>query len=140
MDGFMSITDSSSRVETDHSNRWRVMFLPTRFIKELHRCAVLWKGSEVWVKGGSLWVAWVHLYILKGHSVLQVQAQPSHSWAWKKLLKLRSLVPLIGGFHDVYKAEKCWELLRHKQCKIPWHKIVWGNLTIPRHSFIAWID
>ncbi|MBA0766128.1 hypothetical protein Gotri_015196 [Gossypium trilobum] len=79
-------------------------FLPG-LLKELHRCAVLWKGSEVcmmqnlwsvWVKGGSLWVAWVHLYTLKGYSVLQVQALPSHSWAWKKLLKLRSLVPLIG--------------------------------------------
>ncbi|KAA3467742.1 reverse transcriptase [Gossypium australe] len=106
----------------------RVLFLPSEVIKEVTQlCHPKTKGGlrnlwSVWFKVGSLWVAWVDLYILKGRDVLQMQARESR-WAWKKFLRLQNLNPLIGGFQESYKAKKSWELLRHKHAKFHGFKL-----------------
>jgi hypothetical protein len=43
---------------------------------------------NLFVKAGSLWVAWVQVYLLKGKSFWQVKIPQVCSWSWRKLLKL----------------------------------------------------
>ncbi|XP_062169099.1 uncharacterized protein LOC133875111 [Alnus glutinosa] len=57
-----------------------------------------WKTSaimrHIWVmfaRSGSLWVAWVQAYLLKGKSFWNVSTPQNGSWCWRKLLKFRHL-------------------------------------------------
>jgi hypothetical protein len=47
---------------------------------------------NLFVKAGSLWVAWVNEYILKGRSFWHVKPSQACSWTWRKLLNLRDTV------------------------------------------------
>jgi len=40
---------------------------------------------------GSLWVAWVQVYLLKGRSFWNVRLPQDCSWTWRKLLRIRGL-------------------------------------------------
>lgn len=46
----------------------------------------------------SLWIAWIKLNVLKGKCFWQIRENPSHSWWWKKLLKLRPTFRTIFTF------------------------------------------
>ncbi|PPR96686.1 hypothetical protein GOBAR_AA23987 [Gossypium barbadense] len=89
-------------------------------VRDLHlwnKVCMLQNLWAVWMKAGTLWVAWIEAYVLKGENVFQVQAKQYHSWSWGNLLKLR-LVPLLGGFLTTYKAKKSWDTLRQKQNEV----------------------
>ena len=47
------------------------------------------------IKAGSLWIAWINAYVLKGRSIWQVPISQSYSWNLRKILQLR---PLAQGF------------------------------------------
>ncbi|GKB25951.1 hypothetical protein Tco_0865352, partial [Tanacetum coccineum] len=40
----------------------------------------------------SLWVKWIHVYKLKGHSFWEVSCRSNLSWGWRKILQLRPLI------------------------------------------------
>jgi hypothetical protein len=58
----------------------------------------IWNSSSmmrhIWslfARAGSIWVAWVHAYLLKGRSFWSVSIPQNSSWCWRKLLKLRAM-------------------------------------------------
>lgn len=46
---------------------------------------------SIFARSGSLWVAWIHEYMLKGRSFWNVNIPQTCSWSWRKILKLRPL-------------------------------------------------
>ena len=50
-----------------------------------HICAIFQNSAQ------SLWVKWIHSYMLKGKSFWVVKPPATSSWYWRKLLRLRSL-------------------------------------------------
>jgi hypothetical protein len=46
---------------------------------------------NLFVKSGSLWVAWIEAYVLKGRSFWVAKVPQSCSWTWRKLLNLREV-------------------------------------------------
>ncbi|XP_074288721.1 uncharacterized protein LOC141613878 [Silene latifolia] len=38
-----------------------------------------------------------------------------------------------------YTVKSCYDWLRDKKLQIDWHKAVWCNMALPKHSFIAWL-
>jgi hypothetical protein len=46
---------------------------------------------SLFARSGSIWVAWVHAYLLKGKSFWSVSIPQNCSWCWRKLLKMRNL-------------------------------------------------
>ena len=46
---------------------------------------------SIFSKLGSIWIAWIHAYELKGRNIWQASMFASCSWSWKKILQLRSL-------------------------------------------------
>jgi hypothetical protein len=75
---------------------WSMLCLPKKEgglgIKKLvewNRAAMMRHIWSLFMRAGSLWVAWVHAVLLKGRSFWQVSIPQICSWSWRKLLKLR---------------------------------------------------
>ena len=65
------------------------------------------------VKSGSLWVAWVESYILKGRSLLEIDAGVSRSWCFREILRKR----------DILKDHVKMEVGNGRKCRVwlvPW--------------------
>ena len=108
--------------------------------------------QNIWAfmrQSGSLWIAWLKVYILKGSSIWQHSVSHNSSWSWRKLLKLR---PLTGDFVELnngnerwkitgekYKTAEVWSVIRLKKEKVTWHKLVWSTSNVPKHAFISWL-
>ena len=98
---------------------------------------------------GSIWIAWIQVYVLKGRSIWQHTASPSNSWSWRKLMKLRSFAQEFIEIKDgkerwkltgeKYRAAEVWSVIRPKKSKVSWHKLVWSTFNIPKHAFITWL-
>ena len=57
-----------------------------------NQACVLQNIWAVIAKSGFIWIVWIQEYILKGRSLWDhEERQNGGSWAWKKMLKLRSL-------------------------------------------------
>ena len=38
-----------------------------------------------------------------------------------------------------YSIAEVWREIRLRTEKVLWHRLLWGTLTIPKHSVIAWM-
>ncbi|GKV25846.1 hypothetical protein SLEP1_g35229 [Rubroshorea leprosula] len=101
------------------TNFWcSVFILPKRVITAVEaKCsAFLWKGKSIDARGakvGSIWVAWVKEYLLKGKSFWSIQIPNDASWSWRKILKLRSLAKylvkhIVGTGDSIYLWYDFW--------------------------------
>ena len=41
---------------------------------------------SIFAKAGSLWITWIHAYVLKGRSIWQIEKSQNCSWCWRKIL------------------------------------------------------
>lgn len=56
---------------------------------------ILLSNKHIWdlfIDAGSLWVAWVHTYLLQGKNFWYVHIPNSCSWGWRKILKFRDMI------------------------------------------------
>ncbi|CAN1153049.1 LINE-1 retrotransposable element ORF2 protein [Linum perenne] len=110
-------------------------------------------ARHIWsllMKVGSLWVAWIGKYRLKGRDFWEVKSTVG-SWHWTKLLKLRSKVRQYfdidadgdvmwkGTYMPKFRVSKVWNDIRPTAPKVKWYEAVWKDLSIPRRSFITWL-
>ena len=93
--------------------------------------------QNIWAlitKAGSIWIAWIQAYVLKGKDFWEVQAFQNSCWRWKKLLKMREnarqFVERSDGevrwksSSNKYKAAEIWRVIRPRKEKVNWHKLV----------------
>ena len=114
-----------------------------------NRASIIQNIWAIFTKAGTLWIAWIKAYMLKGRSIWSISATQNNSWSWRKMLQLRPLarkfVKLENGVEKwkflgkKYSVTDVWEELRPKQDKVPWHKFLWGSMAIPKHVFISWM-
>ncbi|XP_020247004.1 uncharacterized protein LOC109824773 isoform X3 [Asparagus officinalis] len=99
-----------------------------------------------------LWIKWVNGTYLKNCNVWQVQAKRGDSWMWKQILRARDkAVELSGNVDNLkqmikassnsskIKIAKIYSALSPASNSVPWHNMVWGGLSYPKHSFICWL-
>lgn len=48
-------------------------------------------------------------------------------------------VPIWNSKKGIYNCADSWKNLQTKQPFVPWWKVVWFNLAIPRHAFLLWL-
>jgi len=48
-------------------------------------------------------------------------------------------VPIWNLPSGVYKCSKTWDQLRNRQPEVPWSRVIWFPLAIPRHAFMLWL-
>ena len=117
-------------------------------LKSWNQACVLQSIWAVIAKSGSIWIVWIQEYILKGRSLWdQEEIQNGGSWAWKKMLKLRSLAQRFIIKQDgremwkflgnKYSAVAVWREIRPKKEKVAWHRLIWSTFVLPKHAVIA---
>ncbi|CAN1147980.1 Transposon TX1 uncharacterized 149 kDa protein [Linum perenne] len=102
------------------------------------------------IKSGSLWVAWIEAYRLKGRDVWSVNTATG-SWHWRKILKLRQIARMFvtwddegdvlwnGSYLGKFKPSTIWDSIRPRLTVEPWAPILWKGLKIPKNSMITWL-
>ncbi|XP_022762128.1 uncharacterized protein LOC111308033 [Durio zibethinus] len=65
--------------------------LELKDIEVWHQVCVLRRLWSIFTQAGSLWIAWIQSYVLKGRSIWEIPISHSCSWGLKKMLKLRSI-------------------------------------------------
>lgn len=106
-------------------------------------------GKLIWniaSKLDSLWVKWVHHNYLKGQSFWVHSPPVDATWAWKKLCKVGVL------FASAYNGDRWTKTSTGKYTikigytwlvsattNVEWHRWVWNNFNIPRHSMVCWM-
>ncbi|CAL1367535.1 unnamed protein product [Linum trigynum] len=87
---------------------------------------------------------------MQGGDLWSMRVVASSSWAWRRILKVRSVFqPLMGLQNGVgtwigtkmisYYVREVWNSLRPANNRVSWFKLLWGRNHVPRWSFIAWI-
>ncbi|XP_039045800.1 uncharacterized protein LOC120185726 [Hibiscus syriacus] len=139
------------------TNFWcRQVFLPHSVLKKIEQlCSrFFWKGTDKAGTGarvswknichlksegeGSIWVAWLQNYVFKKKDFWTVDINSTASWSLKKLLKLRPEAHQVLS-SGALNATAIWDFIREKKPKVPWQKLLWFPLHIPKHSLIAWM-
>ncbi|XP_039068433.1 uncharacterized protein LOC120214662 [Hibiscus syriacus] len=107
-------------------------------IKTWNKACMLALIKQILAGEGSLWVAWLYNYVFKNNDFWSIEAKLNTSWCLKRLLKLR---PEVQNFlhPGPVNASSIWDSIRSKNQKVPWHKLVWFSLHIPKHSMITWM-
>jgi hypothetical protein len=67
-------------------------------LEEWNRAATLKHIWSLFAQSGSIWVAWVDSYWLKGRSLWNISIPKVCSWSWKKLLNLRETAKKFISF------------------------------------------
>ncbi|XP_039042458.1 uncharacterized protein LOC120181379 [Hibiscus syriacus] len=70
----------------------------------------LWK---ILAGNGSLWVAWLNNYVLKNQDFWHFQAGAT--------------------------TKEIWEMTQMQKQKVPWHRLIWFPMHVPKHNMIAWM-
>ncbi|KAE8688161.1 SPX domain-containing protein 1 [Hibiscus syriacus] len=87
---------------------------------------------------GSLWIAWTHSYVIISNDFSQMSTTASSSYIFKKLLKLKTeTIPILNA--GITNAKGIWEEVRTKHDKVPWKKLIWFPLHIPKFNIISWL-
>ena len=114
-----------------------------------NKACILQNIWSIIMKAGSLWIAWINEYILKGRSIWQISYSQTHSWNWRKILQLRNIAQRFVENRDGVEIWKClgrkysaaavWQEIRLKKEKKDWHRVLWASPSIPKHVLITWM-
>lgn len=60
-----------------------------------------------------MWIAWVHVLLLKGDSFFMIKEKANNSWCWKKVLKLIDkvrpmILSVVGNGEDIFQRHDYW--------------------------------
>ncbi|XP_039045257.1 uncharacterized protein LOC120184986 [Hibiscus syriacus] len=66
---------------------------------------------------GSLWVAWIHNYIIKQQDFFTMDEYPSATWSFRRMQKLSSAAQSLP-ITTTKSTKEIWEVIRHKDTKV----------------------
>ncbi|XP_039062568.1 uncharacterized protein LOC120207116 [Hibiscus syriacus] len=103
------------------ANFWcRQLILPAAVIRRVDQlCARFFsKGGDIPAKGarelltaeGSLWVAWVRSYVLKGANFWSIESKASFSWSMRKILKTRRIATSVLRDHGLGQGQRSLDM------------------------------
>lgn len=102
--------------------------LGLRNLKCWNKSCFLQNFWNLFSQSGSLWIAWIKEYYIKGRDIWQLPISAHSSWTWKKMLKLRSVVAsMVIRQNDTvqwlfrgqkYSSLEVWNHVREKRGKV----------------------
>ncbi|CAL1405087.1 unnamed protein product [Linum trigynum] len=115
-----------------------------------NKACVLRHLWEILTLGGSIWVAWISRYRLKGRSIWELSVVSAGTWIWKRLLKCRAIAyPFVSGNGSStlwqgeqmkrFSVSRVWNDIRVKQPEVQWWRLVWAKEINPKHGLILWL-
>ncbi|XP_039028242.1 uncharacterized protein LOC120162129 isoform X1 [Hibiscus syriacus] len=106
-------------------------------IKGWNQACFLLLIRKILLKDGSIWVAWLHSYIMKENSFWDIGCAQNFSWAWRNILQLRTKAASIQGLLSLGTVAMFWQEIRYKKEKVPWEILVWHPGHIPKNALIS---
>ncbi|CAL1361156.1 unnamed protein product [Linum trigynum] len=115
-----------------------------------NKACVLRHLWEILTLGGSIWVAWISRYRLKGRSIWELSVGSAGTLIWKRLLKCKAIAyPFVSGngSNTLWQGEqmkqfsmsRVWNDIREKKPEVQWWRLVWAKEIIPKHGLILWL-
>ncbi|KAL9691290.1 hypothetical protein QQ045_011710 [Rhodiola kirilowii] len=136
---------------------WKVVCQPKENgglgVKNLGQFNTFLLLSQIWnlsLKKDSMWIKWMSNYFFKNQSVWLKEEKNHQTWILKKKLRLRvearKCVDVLDDLSLVWKGNKwpftvkgSYNLLFNPSDSKEWAKLIWNKLSIPKHSFSAWL-
>ncbi|XP_039023289.1 uncharacterized protein LOC120155894 [Hibiscus syriacus] len=129
----------------------RQLILPHAIIRKVEQlCSCFfWKGSDVPANGarlikkllaneGSLWMAWIHSYVIINADFWQMAVPANASWNFKHLLEIiYEIAHLFTGQVCHLSTRQVLDDLRATGPKVPWHHLIWFSGCIPKFSIMT---
>ncbi|CAN1156106.1 hypothetical protein LINPERHAP2_LOCUS20754, partial [Linum perenne] len=123
--------------------------LGIRDLKLWNRALVFRLLWEIFASQGSIWLAWLRHYRLKGRD-LATLTPGTGSWVWRHLLKHRQdFFTHYSASRDVHfwdnvpfdkiKLSIIWGSIRVSRPSVQWFRLVWGAGSRPRNIFLSWL-
>lgn len=101
--------------------KWEVCCTPKNEGKAWNKVSMMRYLSALSRKADTLWVKWVHTYIIKGRCLWYVKPPQNSSWTLRKLFKLRETVhPLIK--HVIVDGKETFLWLDNRHPLVPLYK------------------
>ncbi|XP_039034561.1 uncharacterized protein LOC120170754 [Hibiscus syriacus] len=94
--------------------------------------------KNILVVEGSLWVAWLRSYVFNVYDFWNIEIKPSMSWNLRQILKMRPEANSVM-LPAMKKVKEIWNVIRVKNPKVSWNKLLWFPLHIPKHNLITWM-
>ncbi|XP_074265795.1 uncharacterized protein LOC141588241 [Silene latifolia] len=106
----------------------------------------LWKLQN---QPQSLWVKWVHTYVLQSADVWLLTPRSNDSWYWSNLIKVRdwfiermgtkedAKLVLQGDIIGIFPGSTIYELARDRKAPGRWASILGDTLCMPKHMIIS---
>ena len=95
---------SRAKISWDHVCKPRNEGLGLRTLEEWNKVAIIGVIWNIFAEEHSIWVAWVHLNLLKRRSHWVVKVPQDSTWSWRKILNLREItrpfIKFIVGFGE----------------------------------------
>ncbi|XP_038990950.1 uncharacterized protein LOC120113971 [Hibiscus syriacus] len=89
---------------------------------------------------GSLWVAWIHAYVIGSADFWQMSIPTNVSWSFRYILRVRpSVLHLFTGPIHNLSVRSIRDNLRIIFPKVSWQHLVWFPGRIPKHIIIVWM-
>ncbi|CAN1773889.1 LINE-1 retrotransposable element ORF2 protein [Linum perenne] len=122
-------------------------------IKDFRSWNVATVVKHLWqliMRSGSLWVAWVNKYRLKGACLWGFNSEAG-SWHWKRLMKIREVIrPHVsldsdgellwdGKLMGKFKTSEVWNSIRPRSVEVDWFAAIWTGFSIPKRGVVAWL-
>ncbi|KAE8683567.1 hypothetical protein F3Y22_tig00111200pilonHSYRG00116 [Hibiscus syriacus] len=115
---------------TDARVSWGKIFKPKsegglglKDIKTWNKACLIHLTRKLLAGEGSLWVAWIHNYIIKQQDFWTMDDHPSASWCFRRMQKIRSVAKSVS-ISASKSTKEIWEEIRPKDTKVPWHKLI----------------
>ncbi|KAK9749742.1 hypothetical protein RND81_02G146900 [Saponaria officinalis] len=103
------------------------------------------KWKKLANKKDHLWVKWVNVVYLRGHTWSRCCPTSSSTWAWRRLCKVED--KMLDGFcgnwwlneGNDYTVSQGYQWLCPTDEVVPWYPKIWTRMCLPKHSFISWL-
>ncbi|XP_039039007.1 uncharacterized protein LOC120176710 [Hibiscus syriacus] len=140
-----TVMQSSEKTATGARVSWNKLFLSKsegclglKEIKSWNKSCILHLIRKILAGDGSLWIVWIKAYVIKNSNFWIMEDGINTSWSFRKLLSMRPQAASIFA-SGAQSIKDIWHLIRNKEDKVTWHKLIWFPLHVPKYSIITLI-
>ncbi|XP_048494688.1 uncharacterized protein LOC125494873 [Beta vulgaris subsp. vulgaris] len=104
-------------------------------------------GKYVWAiasKQDNVWIKLIQSVYVKGENWWSYIPKGGVSWYWKRICKIkedlkRHYTEAEMSSWPKYSIQDVYDTIKGDKQKVPWDKMVWNRLSVPKHRFISWL-
>ncbi|XP_019256492.1 PREDICTED: uncharacterized protein LOC109234906 [Nicotiana attenuata] len=108
-------------------------------LKSWNKAAILKLQWDLATKADKLWIKWIHMYYIKGHSLDTVKVPKQASWMVQKIRTVAGLNTQMQGDNGKCRIKQLYLQQIGALPKVEWKTIMFSNLATPKALFSMWL-